>query len=486
MGNKPVKNPSQPRQTFLDTVPIDSIMERAGSALEEGNTAMINKEYRQAYIAYRYSSALFQLCLQHEAFPKKLKKKLHGYNLSLQYKLQDLQILLNVERDKKTFSDQGKKKHPSLTKQSLKLPRHVVQELSRPQKDSNNMSEEASAYKRILDNLEICVPNVPMSEVIGHRATIDMLEDDLVDRHIRPDLFKDSRNTGALLYGPPGNGKTTIATAVATLVAEASEGNMPYFKLDAADIKSKWSGQAEITLKAAFKLAHMNGPSIMFIDEVENMFAKRTEEGNSSGTGLVQCFLTQMSTYKDVFFMAATNCPWYIDEALIRRMCLTYIRMPTKEERLQLINNLFANEDHFLLKKDLDLIAEKTEGYSFDDICKVKVMLDSVVQNITRHSKYFKQTPHIDGYQVCWTPCMEYEEGATEKAYKSLVVKNQPEGLVHPTITLALVEHALTLKCASVEKDTIELNDVFFKNGTTAVRKLKEEKDRAKAKANQG
>jgi hypothetical protein len=143
-------------------------------------------------------------------------------------------------------------------------------------------------------------------------------------------------------------------------------------------------------------------------------------------------------------------------------------------------------KDHFLLKKDFEIIAQKTEGYSFDDICKVKVALDSTVQSITRHTKTFKQTPHIDGYQACWTPCMDYEEGATEKTYKSFVKKNHTEGLVHPTITLALVEHALTLKGPSVEPETIELNDLFFDKGTSAVNKLKEERDAAKAKARKG
>ena len=484
MGNQQGKNPSKPIKTYLETVPIDSVMEKAGDAVEEGNTAVINKEYREAYVAYRYALALFQLCIQHEAFPKKLKEKLLNYNLTLRFKLQDLKVIVNRERDQILSSQIGKKTPATLSKKSLILPEHVVEELNKKtEKDTNDMSEESMAYKRLLDNLEICVPNVPMSKVIGQKDAIEMLEDDLVDRHIRPDLFKKSHNTGALLYGPPGNGKTTIATAVATLVAEASEGTMPYFKITAANFKSKWTGQAEITLTAAFKLAHLNGPSIMFIDEVENLFASRSEGDSSGGSGIVQCFLGLMSTYQKVFFIGASNYPWDIDEALLRRMCPVYIRMPTRQDRLKLIKSLFEDEDHFLLKKDFEDIADRTEGYSFDDICKLKLMLDSVVQKITRHSKYFKQTPPIEGYEVCWTPCMEYEEGATERNYKSFVKKNHPEGLVHPTITMALVEHALTQKTPSVSKETIELNDLYFEKGKTAVDERNEAKATAKAKA---
>ena len=61
MGNQQGKNPSKPIKTYLETAPIDSVMEKAGDAVEEGNTAVINKEYREAYVAYRYALALFQL-----------------------------------------------------------------------------------------------------------------------------------------------------------------------------------------------------------------------------------------------------------------------------------------------------------------------------------------------------------------------------------------------------------------------------------------
>ena len=480
MGNKQGKSPSKPIQTYLDTVELDSVMERAAEAVQEGNTAMINKEYRDAYIAYRLASGLFQLCIEYDRFPTKLKKKLRHYNLNLQFKLQDLQAELEIERDKqKRLSETGKKEHVTLSKKSLKLPKHVATELNNPNKDSDKMTEEAQAYERLLNNIEVCRPNLPMSKVIGQEDAIEELQEDLVDTHIRPDLFTESRSRAALLYGPPGNGKTTIATAVATLVAEASEGNMPFFKVSIANFTSKYVGQAEITLTAVFKLAQINGPSILFIDEVEEILASR-KGVQKSGAGVVTCFLDLMSTYRDVFFIAATNFPWHMDEAVLRRMFPTYIRMPTRKDRLQMLKSMFANEDHFLLKKDFDALADKTEGFSFSDLDQMKILVHKCVQKITRQAKYFKQTPHVEGYPVSWTPCMEYEDGAVAKTFRSMVDRNNKDGVVHPTITRALVDHVLTQITPTVSKETIEYNDLFFEKGKSAVDEAEEAKEKQK------
>ena len=479
MGNNKSKNTAV--KTYLDTVTLDSVLDKATESVEEGNSYMTNKEYRDAFIAYRYSSSLFELCIQHEGTPKSIKEKLRHFYLTLQFKLQDLQALLGIEWDKQQqLAQKNKTKHVPLSKESLKLPKHIFMEFNSKKKNQSDMTEEAQAYQKLMNTLEVCQPKVPMSDVIGQERAIEMLEDNLVDKHIRPDFFKKSNTTGALLYGPRGNGKTTIATAIATVVAEASEGSMPFFKVSAANFESKWRGQADITLTAAFKLAQINGPSIMFIDEVERLFRSRSEEGESSGSGTVQCFLDLMSTYRDVFFIGATNFPWYIDDALLRRMCPTYIRMPTRTDRLKLIRNLFAHEDHHLLKKDFDMIVEKTEGFSFDDICKLKDEMDSTIRYITRQAKYFKQTPKMEGYEVCWTPCIENEEGATPMSYKSMVSKKNPDGLVHPPITRTVVEHALNLKAPTVSKEQIELNDLFFEKGKSGVDERPKEKSKAK------
>lgn len=474
MGNKQ----SRTLVTFLDSRNINAVVKDATEAIKEGNSAMIQKEFQEAYTAYRFACALLDLCINYEGVSKKKKETLTDINLDIKFKLQDLQAVIELDHDRLL---RAKKKNntesSSLDKDKLKLPPHITEELANAKKNAKDLSEEAMAYKKILDTIEICRPNLPMSEVIGQKEAIEMLEDTLVDRHIRPDLFQATHCKGALLYGPPGNGKTTIAKALATVVANASKGNMPFFKVTTANFKSKWSGQAEITLTAIFKLAHMNGPAIMFIDEVEQLFASRSDGVDSSGTGTVQLFLDLMSTYKEVFFIGATNFPWYIDEALLRRMCPTYIRMPTREDRLSLVKKLFSNVDHFILQKDFNNIADNTEGFSFDDIYNLKEAVTKKVLKATRHCKYFKHTTQ-EGYQISWTPCMEYEEGAKLKNYRSIL--NSKDGLVFPTVTKDLVEACITLQTPTVSKETIEYNDLFFEKGSTAVMERIEAKTKAK------
>lgn len=254
---------------------------------------------------------------------------------------------------------------------------------------------------------------------------------------------------------------------------------MPFFKISIGNFTSKYVGQAEITMTAAFKLAHINGPSILFIDEVEEILASRSDK-RKSGPGIVQCFLDLMSTYKDVFFIAATNFPWDMDEAALRRMFPTYIRMPTKQDRLRMLKDLFSDADHFLLRKDFDAIADKTEGFSFSDLHQMKVRVVKCVRKITKQAKFFKQTPHVEGCPVTWTPCMEYEDGAVAKTYRSMVNRNHKDRLVHPTITRDVVHHVLTQITPTVSKETIENNDLFFQKGKSAVDEKLEAKEKAK------
>ena len=464
----------------MDTRNINDVVREATDAIKEGNSAMVQKEYREAYTAYRFASALLGLCINDRGLSNQKKETITDINLSIQFKLQDLQAVLELARDRQfRASKKAKTETSSLDKDKLKLPKHIKEEL-KDATTSKDLSEEAMAYKKLLDTIEICRPNLPMSEVIGQQKAIAMLEDTLIDRHIRPDLFEATHCKGALLYGPPGNGKTTIAKALATLVADASKGNMPFFKVTSANFKSKWSGQAEITLTAIFKVAQMNGPSIMFIDEVEQLFASRSDGVDSSGTGTVQLFLDLMSTYKDVFFIGATNYPWYIDEALLRRMCPTYLKMPTRDDRLLLLKKLFANVDHFILQKDFNNMADNTEGFSFDDIYNLKEAVTNHILQATKLAKHFKQTQR-DGYNIAWTPCMEYEEGAKEKTYRSIL--NSKDGLVFPTVTKAIIDACIAQQTPTVSKETIEYNDLFFEKGTTAVMERIESK--AKAKKNQ-
>jgi vacuolar protein-sorting-associated protein 4 len=95
-----------------------------------------------------------------------------------------------------------------------------------------------------------------------------------------PDIFKGLRQpwTGILLYGPPGTGKTFLAKACAT------ENKAAFFNVSPSDIMSKYVGDSEKHVKNIFKQAKKHPRAIIFIDEIDSLVSKRSDNDNESTT----------------------------------------------------------------------------------------------------------------------------------------------------------------------------------------------------------
>ena len=113
---------------------------------------------------------------------------------------------------------------------------------------------------------------------------------------------------------PPGTGKSYLAQAVAT------ESNATFFCVSSVDLVTKWQGESERRIQAMFESARARKPSIVFIDEIDSLCSKRSEDDSESAKRNKTQFLTQMqgvgNDQTGVLILAATNTPWVLDAAV--------------------------------------------------------------------------------------------------------------------------------------------------------------------------
>lgn len=142
-------------------------------------------------------------------------------------------------------------------------------------------------------------------------------------------------------------------------------------------------GESEKLMKTLFALAAIQSPSIIFIDEVDSILTKRSSEENEASRRLKTEFLIQLdgvgSSNTRILVIAATNRPFDLDEAALRRLTKRiYIGLPDAPSRLSLIKKLISQVDCSLSNSDFNRIIELTNGYSSADLnslCKEAAMV---------------------------------------------------------------------------------------------------------------
>ena len=192
----------------------------------------------------------------------------------------------------------------------------------------------------------------------------------------RPELYVDKIgwDKGILLFGPPGNGKTMLAAAVANEIKAA------FIPIDASDIMSKWLGDAEKNVKRIFdtsrQIAKSGRPVIIVIDEVDSLMGVFSSEVGGEVRVRNQ-FLKEMDGLYSkggkemIFVIGTTNKPWSLDIGFIRRFQKRiYVPSPNYETRLALLKHYCRNLE-LEPGTNLEEIARVTEGYSASDIVDI-------------------------------------------------------------------------------------------------------------------
>ena len=164
-------------------------------------------------------------------------------------------------------------------------------------------------------------PNVDYKTVGGLDEQIMQVREAIELPLEQPELFKKvgiEPPKGILLVGPPGCGKTMLAKAVASHT-EAS-----FIRMVGSELAQKYIGEGGRMVRELFSLAKDKSPSIIFLDEIDAIGAKRLDSA-TSGDREVQRTLMQLlaeldgfDALEDVKIIAATNRPDILDDALLR------------------------------------------------------------------------------------------------------------------------------------------------------------------------
>jgi transitional endoplasmic reticulum ATPase len=199
----------------------------------------------------------------------------------------------------------------------------------------------------------------------------------------------------ALLFGPPGCGKTLLAKAA------AAESGINFLCIRGPEAISKWVGESEKAIREIFRKARSAAPALIFIDELDSIARRREYAANDSNVPerVVSQLLTEMdelATIKDVALLCATNRPDILDPALLRpgridRMI--YVPPPNANERLEILTIYTRNVP---LGEDVDLkrIAVDADGYigaDLENLCREAAIFAIREKSVRVKFSHFEQ-----------------------------------------------------------------------------------------------
>ncbi len=188
-----------------------------------------------------------------------------------------------------------------------------------------------------------------------------------------PDTFDEvgiDPPSGVLLHGPPGTGKTMLARAV------AQQTDATFIRMAGSELVRKFIGEGSRLVRDLFELADERAPSVVFIDELDAIAAKRTESktaGDAEVQRTMMQLLSEMDGFDDrgdIYLIGATNRFDMLDRAILRPGRfdrLIEVPKPDAEAREAIfkIHTRSMTVDDDL---DYDKLAAETEGASGADI----------------------------------------------------------------------------------------------------------------------
>jgi cell division protease FtsH len=195
---------------------------------------------------------------------------------------------------------------------------------------------------------------------------------DLLKNPVRYQQLGAKLPRGILLYGPPGNGKTLLAQAV------AGEANCAFIEISSSEFNEMYVGVGASRVRELFAQARKHTPAIIYIDEIDAIGSKRTHDGrDKEHDQTLNALLTEMDGFSShehqVFVIASTNRKDKLDDALIRSGRfdrLIEVALPNPEERRAILQ---IHAGKVLLDQAVDLaeLANKARCFCGADLANL-------------------------------------------------------------------------------------------------------------------
>lgn len=211
-------------------------------------------------------------------------------------------------------------------------------------------------------------PTITYADVAGLDEQVESVREAIELPLTKPELFEKVGIVppkGVLLVGPPGCGKTLLAKAV------ANQTDATFIRMVGSELAQKYIGEGGRMVRELFSLAKEKSPSVIFLDEIDAIGAKRLD-GSTSGDREVQRTLMQLlaeldgfDALKDVKIIAATNRPDILDDALLRPGRfdrVIEIPIPDDASRKAILNVHLGSMN--TKKLSTGRIVERTNGFS--------------------------------------------------------------------------------------------------------------------------
>ncbi|XP_073113894.1 uncharacterized protein [Elaeis guineensis] len=309
-------------------------------------------------------SDLETVCVKDQTLTNESVDKIVGFALSRH--LQNNTTVASAKDTKLVLSSES-------IKYGLGMLQSIQSDVKSSKKSLKDVATENEFEKRLL--ADVIPPNdigVTFDDIGALENVKDTLKELVMLPLQRPELFCKGQLTkpckGILLFGPPGTGKTMLAKAVAT------EAGANFINVSMSSITSKWFGEGEKYVKAVFSLASKIAPSVVFVDEVDSMLGRRENPGEHEAMRkmknefMVNWDGLRTKDKERVLVLAATNRPFDLDEAVIRRLPRRLmVNLPDASNREKILRVILAKED-LALNVDLEALANMTDGYSGSDL----------------------------------------------------------------------------------------------------------------------